>query len=572
MKRTLLTLLIVLFSLIQICYSQDNVRRCKQDKSSMLAYWAGETEPKSWNTKDNYYDSDNNLAMVIVSNTENDVTTLSSREENFYDEENLLTNNIVYHWRSDLKMWLKTSESKYMYSDGKLTKIEIWNYFNVEPKMESYKEYTYDAEGQLIKESHMEQDYSTGGFVTSKQTSYQDFIAFNKPQKGIIEQFDYSAMSLYVYAKFDISYDEDFNPILKVFKSKNHDVEGDFIEEEKEEWIYVDGKNTEYIKYIMDYEKMEFTPNQKEVYDYDEIIDDLIRTDTYIYDLEVSETGWNWSGFNERFYSNIYNTNKAAHNLGVTVLENAVNTVKISWTAPDNVEGLSGYRIIKDGYSMPEIVEGTEYVDSKLLNGTHTYIVQSVYGDEGANISSSTTVSVFDPACVPPTDLELVSTEYDEVMSEFTVNIEWKAPETDKTILGYNIYRNNSQVSYGIVKKTTFKDQVYEIGTFTYQVVAIYDTGNSNFSEPLEVTLKPSSVTRLNNSNVKVFPNPAIDKLYFTEEVSQVIIYDLSGRIVKRVEGSGVSSINLDGIKHGVYTIITIDDRNSISTNKIVIK
>lgn len=56
MKKISLTFLGVLLSITQIGYSQDNVLRCKEEKTSQIPYWVGVTEPTSWTTSHNYYD------------------------------------------------------------------------------------------------------------------------------------------------------------------------------------------------------------------------------------------------------------------------------------------------------------------------------------------------------------------------------------------------------------------------------------------------------------------------------------------------------------------------------------
>lgn len=79
----------------------------------------------------------------------------------------------------------------------------------------------------------------------------------------------------------------------------------------------------------------------------------------------------------------------------------------------------------------------------------------------------------------PPTNLTAVANDND-------VTLNWTAPTT-KDLLGYNVYRNASMLTY--VTVTTYVDMDLNPGTYNYQVKAVYDEGTSGPSNTATVTI-----------------------------------------------------------------------------------
>lgn len=572
MKKISLTFLGVLLSITQIGYSQDNVLRCKEEKTSQIPYWVGVTEPTSWTTSHNYYDSDNNTYVVITSSTENEITKLSEMTEYVYDESKKLKNQTVFYWREDWGNWLKSTKFEYEYADDKVAKVVKWTFDQDIPKMDGFTEYVFDVDGQLIKETSYVYSEETDNSSIDESIIYSNFVTFDKPITGEVMTMDYSTMELYMSSKFQITYDEDFNPILKIVQVKNYEKRSDFIDDNKEEWIYSNGKNTEHVTYNMDYETMTFRANKKEVNHYDESTGELMASDLYTYDMPDTEFQWNKSGVYERKYSNIYNSDNTPKDITLTAVENKVNTVKISWMAPTNTSGTIGYKIIRDGVVVSkDAITATEYVDQSITNGKHTYMVQSIYDGEESNVSSIEIINVLDPTCLPPTELKVTLVEYNEPMMEYNVTLEWAAPISENTVLGYNVYRDEVRMNSSMVKKLTYKDQVYEEEKYKYQVSAIYETGESPLSEAIDVVIKQSNINDVNDEKISIYPNPAKTRIYFSVEVSQGIIYDMCGRAVKYITQNS-DFVDVSNLKRGIYTIVLKSQDNNKQIDKIIIK
>jgi hypothetical protein len=60
------------------------------------------------------------------------------------------------------------------------------------------------------------------------------------------------------------------------------------------------------------------------------------------------------------------------------------------------------------------------------------------------------------------------------------------------------------------------------------------------------------------NAGIEIYPNPAIDRLfidnYTTQEIKQIQIFDISGKIVLQTEFTG-EYIDIQSLQKGVYVL-----------------
>ena len=73
-----------------------------------------------------------------------------------------------------------------------------------------------------------------------------------------------------------------------------------------------------------------------------------------------------------------------------------------------------------------------------------------------------------------------------------SINLTWSPPQqesrSNRALQGYNVYRNNGQINESLVVDTLFYDTDLVHGeTYTYYVTAVYDEGESNASNEVEV-------------------------------------------------------------------------------------
>lgn len=77
------------------------------------------------------------------------------------------------------------------------------------------------------------------------------------------------------------------------------------------------------------------------------------------------------------------------------------------------------------------------------------------------------------------------------------------------------------------------------------------------------------AVSEMAKNEIKIYPNPVIDKLNFSEEVSEIKIRDIFGKVVKQFSSS--KSINILELSKGIY-ILTAKTRAGRNINHKIIK
>lgn len=78
------------------------------------------------------------------------------------------------------------------------------------------------------------------------------------------------------------------------------------------------------------------------------------------------------------------------------------------------------------------------------------------------------------------------------------------------------------------------------------------------------------STTDITKNQIIAYPNPVKDLLNFSEEVSNIKIADISGKVVKQISTTG-KSINVANLKNGVY-IISAKTKSGKDINQKIIK
>jgi len=128
------------------------------------------------------------------------------------------------------------------------------------------------------------------------------------------------------------------------------------------------------------------------------------------------------------------------------------------------------------------------------------------------------------------------------------------------------------------------------VGTHTYKFAYAKDGSQSsgsdcawidNISFPgmgtlaIEDTHDGVSVDDVNNQNsVSVYPNPTRDNLFIKSEktVRDIILYDLSGRVISRQQANGAetNAISVASLVSGVYFVKVVFEDNRVSTSKFI--
>lgn len=100
--------------------------------------------------------------------------------------------------------------------------------------------------------------------------------------------------------------------------------------------------------------------------------------------------------------------------------------------------------------------------------------------------------------------------------------------------------------------------------------IVTLSSGGMNSANSVFVAEKTMGTSEIESKGIKIYPNPVKDILYFSEEVSNVKIADISGRMIKELPVSG-KSINVSGFTKGSY-IITATAKSGKTVSKKFIK
>jgi hypothetical protein len=153
------------------------------------------------------------------------------------------------------------------------------------------------------------------------------------------------------------------------------------------------------------------------------------------------------------------------------------NDVVLNWNAPP-MRAFLGYKVYRNEIEIAQISE-TNYTDSNLTNGTYNYKVTALY-DSGESASTNQ-VEVMIEVLYAPTNLVY------EVQNENDVVLNWNAPPM-RAFLGYKVYRNEIEIAQ--ISETNYTDSNLTNGTYNYKVTALYDSGESAYTNQVEVMIE----------------------------------------------------------------------------------
>lgn len=174
----------------------------------------------------------------------------------------------------------------------------------------------------------------------------------------------------------------------------------------------------------------------------------------------------------------------------------AGTTANLSWTASSDDVGVAGYRVSRNGATLPGTVTGTAFADSGLPAGTHAYTVTAV--DAAGNVSAaSNTASVTIASPEPPaadTAAPTVPANLTAVLTGTTADLSWTPSTDDTAVTGYRITRNGAV--HTTVLNPFYNNSGLAVGTYSYTVAALDGAGNrSAESNIVSVTVQPPPAT-----------------------------------------------------------------------------
>ena len=226
----------------------------------------------------------------------------------------------------------------------------------------------------------------------------------------------------------------------------------------------------------------------------------------------------------------------------------------ISLTMPDNAEG----RIVN-------IKAGEYYRMECTLNITETFmedigdleVALWIQNYETKEVYNSRYAYDYTSHCYPIQNLT-INVKGNER------NVTWNAPEKGNPI-GYNVYVNNELVLENTTElsyNTTSNDDVFFV-----EVVALYENDKTSVGLAKKYAYG-DNIDEQHEIQCKVYPNPVNDRLYIVteDEVENVVVYDIYGRLQVTVTAShqGNLTIDVENLKSGIYFVKINTEKGNI--------
>jgi len=186
------------------------------------------------------------------------------------------------------------------------------------------------------------------------------------------------------------------------------------------------------------------------------------------------------------------NTNPPPENLFFDVID---GELLLTWDEPDNggapIDVLLGYNVYNnfdsEEFELLAFTEDTSFlVDNGATAGLNGYYVTAVY-EENESVPSDQLFVVFE---TPEPDALMGDPQ------ENKIELVWSNPGSEfgprATLMGYNVFykhENEEFMFLDYTESTNFTHEDLDSGTYHYFVTAVYDGGESNPSNEIEVSL-----------------------------------------------------------------------------------
>lgn len=140
-------------------------------------------------------------------------------------------------------------------------------------------------------------------------------------------------------------------------------------------------------------------------------------------------------------------------------------------------------------------------------------------------------------------------------------------------LLGYNLYRNGTQINSNLILTTNTIDILQTWGNYDYSVTAVYDEGESAYSNTVSFSYY-FGVDELEIIDVKIYPNPVHDKLFIhsDHEIKKVKLHTMDGQTIFTEEICQFEyQLDVSNLNAGLY-IISIETGKGKAASKILVK
>jgi hypothetical protein len=143
----------------------------------------------------------------------------------------------------------------------------------------------------------------------------------------------------------------------------------------------------------------------------------------------------------------------------------------------------------------------------------------------------------------------------------------------DRSLLGYNVYRDDVKINTSLVVPTQYMDLDLPIGVYTYYVTAKYTLCESDPSNSIVVAV--TDINELTNELIKVYPVPADNyvNIEVGNDIRQIRVINYVGQIVyeQNVGKEKAFQINTASFNSGAYMIEFTSETGNVATRRLVI-
>ena len=129
------------------------------------------------------------------------------------------------------------------------------------------------------------------------------------------------------------------------------------------------------------------------------------------------------------------------------------------------------------------------------------------------------------------------------------------------------------KLDYGFDSLAFEKSFVGKVISFApYGVKPFFETRYNKILEQLSVIISSENDLEHAENEVKIYPNPTNDYLYFnsSQKIILIIIYNEIGQEIKRVNSVSENKIDLSNLKSGLYIIKFLNMNNEKIVKKVL--
>ena len=534
--------------------------------------WSGITSTwENWSKIDFKYNPDGKLLSEIrfgwdkISNT----WINKSKYEYAYDQEGNLILNAYYNWVGNPAFWRGGNKSEFAFDSfgNQILNVSfVWNsYDNVWEGKEKY-ENVFDATGNKTREAFFKwrfSDFGDQGFTFGWANEYVDTVAFN--ENKLLQQVvrgHWSPDSTVFNNIMKKEYEYNTNDSLTQITTFNIDMtDNSWKTESREEYIYDSGKTT-YTYYLTDYVSDSLRKTN--------LRETLYNSNGFI----ISETKYYLSGVSDSLVGDS-KYEYSYHADGIHVFESQYyrfNIAQNKWIPQEKMK----YPTYDSFGNKTEIIKSIWDVStenwkffSKLINNYNSNNIATLLSTYAWNESINDWVGYG--------KYEYNYDDNDNLIN--SSNYSWDAIRND--------WKGNSKRENQYDNAFTIDDLILPVWLSTLNkynkpVKFVDYTWNTNSNNWIEFQLQTmyysdvviSKVSDVVLSNVKVFPNPATDKIYIDnlDDFREYSILNMQGMTVK----SGIlndysNSISIVEFTPGMY-LIHLKGDNRVHSTKILKK